>query len=105
MRIELYQIIGFGDSITSGRPYSDIIGGGRQGYGGYEPFLETMLVDARQEAYVYNWGVWRLKRHLMGVNRIDSVLTSQESDFVLIMEGTNDQWFGISATTTAFNLA
>lgn len=99
----IIQIIGFGDSITSGRPYSDIVGGGRQGYGGYEPVLEQLLSDASHEAYVYNWGVGA-ETTPMGVNRIDSVLNSQESDFVLIMEGTNDQWYGISATTTAFNL-
>lgn len=97
------QIIGFGDSITSGRPYSDIIGGGRQGYGGYEPFLETMLADARRKSYVYNWG-YGGETTPVGVNRIDSVLAIQESSFVLIMEGTNDEWFGVSATTTAFNL-
>ncbi len=33
------EIIGFGDSITSGRPYSDIEGRGRNNYGGYQPFL------------------------------------------------------------------
>jgi len=99
----IIQIIGFGDSITSGRPFSDIIGGGRQGYGGYEPFLELMLSDAGMESYVYNWG-YGGETTPTGLNRIDLVLNSQESDYVLIMEGTNDQWFGISAATTAFNL-
>jgi lysophospholipase L1-like esterase len=97
------QIIGFGDSITSGRPYYDIVGGGRQGYGGYEPVLEQLLSDAMRESYVYNWG-YGGEDTRVGVNRIESVLNSQESDYVLIMEGTNDQWYGISVVTTAFNL-
>jgi len=104
---KIIQIIGFGDSITSGRPYSELEGRGREGYGGYEPFLKQMLSDAGHEAYVYNWGVGG-ETTPEGVNRIDSVLSIQESDYVLIMEGTNDQWFyggiGISAATTAFNL-
>jgi lysophospholipase L1-like esterase len=97
------KIIGFGDSITSGRPYSVFVGGGRQGYGGYEPVLEQLLSDAMRESYVYNWG-YGGEDTRVGVNRIESVLNSQESDYVLIMEGTNDQWYGISVVTTAFNL-
>lgn len=98
-----YNIIAFGDSITSGRPYSDIVGGGRQGYGGYEPVLEQLLGDSKKVSYVYNWG-WGGETTPIGVNRIDSVLASQASHYVLIMEGTNDQWFGVPAQTTAFNL-
>ncbi len=97
------QILAFGDSITSGRPYTDIVGGGRRPYGGYEPVLEQLLSDDRREAYVYNWG-YGGETTPTGVNRINSVLSSRKSDYVLIMEGTNDQWFGISANTTAFNL-
>ena len=97
------RIIAFGDSITSGRPYSDLIGGGRQGYGGYEPVLEQLLSKSSRESFVYNWG-WGGETTDRGVNRIDTVLASQNSDYVLIMEGTNDQWFGVSAQTTAFNL-
>ena len=97
------KIIGFGDSITSGRPYSVFVGGGRQGYGGYEPVLEQLLSDAMRESYVYNWG-YGGEDTRVGVNRIESVLNSQESDYVLIMEGTNDQWRGLSADTTAKNL-
>jgi len=98
-----YNIIAFGDSITSGRPYSDLVGSGRQGYGGYEPVLEQLLGDSKKVSYVYNWG-WGGETTPIGVNRIDSVLASQASHYVLIMEGTNDQWFGIPAQTTAFNL-
>lgn len=99
----ILQIIGFGDSITSGRPYSDIIGSGRQGYGGYEPFLEQLYLADGKTVYVYNWG-YGGETTPVGVNRIDSVLNAQVSDYVLIMEGTNDQWYGISHVTTAFNL-
>lgn len=97
------KIIGFGDSITSGRPYSDADGEGREGYGGYEPVLKQLLSDAGKRAYVYNWGVGG-EETTEGVGRIDSVLNSQESDYVLLMEGTNDQWRGVSSATTAFNL-
>jgi lysophospholipase L1-like esterase len=97
------QIIGFGDSITAGRPYSDLVGGGRLNYGGYEPFLVQMLSEDGLEAYVYNWG-YGGETTPVGVNRIGSVLSTQASDYVLIMEGTNDQWYGISEETTAFNL-
>lgn len=100
---KINHIIAFGDSITSGRPYSDLVGGGRQGYGGYEPVLEQLLDDSEKVSYVYNWG-WGGETTPTGVNRIDSVLTNQTSNYVLIMEGTNDQWFGVSAQTTAFNL-
>lgn len=100
---EIKKIIGFGDSITSGRPYSDLIGGGRQGYGGYEPVLEQLFSDSRRTVHTYNWG-WGGETTPTGINRIDSVLRKQESSFVLIMEGTNDQWLGVSARTTAANL-
>jgi len=100
---EFQKIIAFGDSITAGRPYSDLIGAGRQGYGGYEPVLEQLLNDSDIKSYVYNWG-WGGETTDRGVNRIDAVLESQESDYVLIMEGTNDQWYGVSSQTTAFNL-
>lgn len=100
---EFKRIIAFGDSITAGRPYSDLIGAGRQGYGGYGPVLEQLLSDSSIKSYVYNWG-WGGETTDRGVNRIDTVLASQNSDYVLIMEGTNDQWFGVSAQTTAFNL-
>jgi len=98
-----YNIIAFGDSITSGRPYSDLVGSGRQGYGGYEPVLEQLLGDSKKVSNVYNWG-WGGETTPNGVNRIDSVLASQVSNYVIIMEGTNDQWFGVPAQTTAFNL-
>jgi len=97
------RIIGFGDSITAGRPYSDLVGGGRHNYGGYEPPLVQLLDDDGLEAYVYNWGVGG-ETTPEGVNRIDIVLSTQASDYILIMEGTNDQWEGISESTTATNL-
>jgi lysophospholipase L1-like esterase len=97
------QIIGFGDSITAGRPYSELVGGGRPNYGGYEPPLVQLFTDDGFEADVYNWGVGG-ETTPEGVNRIDSVLSTQASDYVLIMEGTNDQWEGISEITTATNL-
>jgi len=100
---DIAHIIGFGDSITSGRPYSDIIGGGRRGYGGYESVLEQLMIEAGLASYVYNWG-YGGETTLKGVNRIDAVLRARKSHYVLIMEGTNDQWYGISADTVAKNL-
>ena len=70
------EITGFGDSITSGRPYSDIIGGGRENYGGYEPFLKQLLNGANVVAYVYNWGFGG-ETTPVGLYRIESVLSAQ----------------------------
>jgi lysophospholipase L1-like esterase len=96
-------IIGFGDSITAGVPFIDGKNGNGLRVGGYEPTLENLMNNAGRAAFVYNHGVGG-ETTPDGVNRLDSVLSSQPSNTVLIMEGTNDHWFGISAQTVAFNI-
>jgi len=95
-------IIGFGDSITTGSPFLRGSGNGRR-LGGYEPKLEKLLNDADNPSIILNYGVGG-EQTPEGVNRIDSVLSSHTARYILIMEGTNDQWRGVSAQTTAFNI-
>jgi lysophospholipase L1-like esterase len=96
-------IIGFGDSITTGSPFLRGSGNGRR-LGGYEPTLEKLLNDAGLSSIVLNYGVGG-EQTPEGVNRIDSVLSGHAARYILIMEGTNDQWRGVSAQTTAFNIS
>lgn len=94
------EIIGFGDSITKGTPYVEGTGGKGRRVGGYEPELEELLNNAGvNEAYVYNWGLGG-ENTLSGALRFSSVLEEHpEADYVLILEGTNDEsQFGVDTT-------
>ncbi len=96
-------VLCFGDSITQGVPYINEHGNGRR-IGGYEPKLENLLNAASRPSVVLNYGVGG-ERTTQGVNRIDGVLSSNNSaNFIQIMEGTNDIGSGISFGTTLFNL-
>lgn len=109
---QLIKILAFGDSITQGlKRDSD---GNESGiiqplYGartsdGYEPELENYFAtQTNHTVYVYNWGHRGEPTH-EGVNRIDSVLDSRAADLILIMEGANDLYDGVSAETTKANL-
>ncbi len=94
-------ILSFGDSITQGYPDITTVGGGRR-VGGYEPTLETLLVDDSRPSQVLNWGVGG-ERTFTGVGRIDSVLSDPTADYILILEGTND-YDEISWEDTIINL-
>ena len=105
-------ILAFGDSITQGykRDSEGNISGitvppnGERTSDGYEPELENAFsMQTNHTVYVYNWG-YSGERTYQGVNRIDSVLDSREADFILIMEGANDLYAGVSAATTKANL-
>jgi len=107
-----YIILAFGDSITQG--YKRTSDGtdygitsppnGARTSDGYEPDLEyDFSSQSDHVAYVYNWG-YGGERTYQGVNRIDSALNSREAHFILIMEGANDLYAGISASTTKANL-
>ena len=107
-----FDILAFGDSITQGkkRDSDGVIYGitlrpnGARTIDGYEPELENdFATQTNHRAYVYNWGYAGESTH-QGVNRIDSVLDSREADFILIMEGANDLYAGVSASTTKANL-
>ena len=107
-----FLILAFGDSITQGykRTSDGTIYGitsppnGARTSDGYEPELENdFATQSNHTAYVYNWG-YGGERTYQGVNRIDSVLTSRDADFILIMEGANDLYAGVSASATKANL-
>ena len=109
---QTYVILAFGDSITQGLKRDSegtiyaIVSppNGERTSDGYEPDLENEFSDhTSHEALVYNWGYWG-ERSYQGVNRIDSVLDSRVADFILIMEGANDLYEGVSAATTKANL-
>lgn len=103
------SMIGFGDSITQGVWMVEEPGDGRR-VGGYEPLLEQLFSSVGRSVAVYNYGVGgestlqALISDEESPRTIDSVLAGHNADYVLIMEGTNDFFFGISPYTTAFNL-
>ena len=83
-------IIAFGDSITYGSGSSS---------GGYPPKLAALTGDD-----VRNYGV-KSETTASGAARIDSPLAGHpDASFILIMEGTNDVYHGISLGSTQHNL-
>lgn len=123
-------LIAFGDSITQGVPYLTAPSNGARN-GGYEPFLEEFFLAIGHEHQVYNWGLAGdttqgaltgasehcevvgedeegnpiVECYPVSVRTVDQALESQGSaDYLLIMEGTNDFFLGISPQTTAINL-
>lgn len=94
------SLIAFGDSITFGR--------GSRSNGpatGYPAYLAGILLYnyQGQEFKMVNKGVPG-ETTAVGLGRIDSVLDRYPSDFILIMEGTNDIFFGVSFNTIQSNL-
>ena len=104
----------FGDSITVGynMAYPSVdLGNGTTTHGRPTIELNSLLNDSRpkRSSIVSNWGdggsnsedgTWRISREL-------EILNSQYSGankFVLIIYGTNDAAFGISTSTTKFNI-
>jgi len=94
------SLIAFGDSITYGRGSSS--NGPATGYPAY---LAGILM------YNYPGQAFKMVNKGNpgettggGLGRIDSVLERYPSDFILIMEGTNDIFFGISFGTIQQNL-
>lgn len=115
-----YDMLAFGDSISQGMIrgyYGSYIAGitspqwgtrytQADGYHGYEPVLESLVSTGSNnldDAYVYNWG-YMGETTFGGVNRISTALASRSADIILLLEGANDPYSGISASTTAFNL-
>ncbi|WP_161629819.1 SGNH/GDSL hydrolase family protein [Desulfogranum japonicum] len=83
-------IIAFGDSITAGRGSST---------GGYPPKLAALTGDN-----VLNYGVGS-ENTAAGSSRIDTPLSENSgASFILIMEGTNDLYYGQSLSSTQYHL-
>jgi len=98
----LTTFAGMGDSITAGSPIaSPSFPGDRAG--GYEPILESLLNGAGRPSQVLNYGV-SAETTAEGVGRIGGVLDDSSPNYVLILEGTNDEQNGISIRSTLFNL-
>lgn len=96
-------IIGYGDSITAGTPYITYYPKGAR-VGGYEPPLEALLADASAPSKVKNYG-YPGELSTDGVNRINGVLNANSgAAYILILEGANDVYTGISSQTTVYNL-
>lgn len=104
---EQYAVNAFGDSLTSGYPYwTGMDGNGclpSSCRGGYREPLQTLLKNAGRDARVENWGR-RADTTSSGLARFDSVLNKSKPRYILLMEGTNELYFG-SAETVRANLA
>ncbi len=123
-------LMAFGDSLTMGLWVQPDAGNGRRTNAGYEPHLEHLFSLAGRSAQVYNWGLGGettlLALHGGDVEicrdietgeplaecyiaqwerTIYSALAGQGSaDYMLLLEGTNDFFAGISPESTATNL-
>jgi lysophospholipase L1-like esterase len=101
LRAEQVVVNAFGDSLTSGYPYwSGMDGNGcvpSSCNGGYEPPLQTMLRAGGREAVVQNWGR-RGDTSSSGLARLDAVLAISNPRYILLMEGTNELYWGRHAT-------
>lgn len=97
-----FEILTIGDSITRGTVYVLGDGNGRE-VGPYQLYLKNYLANEGQPSHVYNWGISG-ETTFGGLSRINYVLNTHAADFILIMEGANDLYSGISSSTTAANL-
>ena len=106
-RAEQIVVNAFGDSITTGYPYwTGTDGNGclpSSCGGGYRAPLQTLLQNDGRNAVVQNWGR-RGDTTVTGLARLDSVLAASNPRYILLMEGTNELYYG-SAQTVRDNLA
>ena len=95
------KIAAFGDSITRGWPYYKDDANGIANSGGYIPGLQSRLNandwGSGSSVTVYNWGHPGEKVYFDGRDRFisPSAILDSNSDYVLVMEGTNDLAIGI----------
>ena len=102
-RGEQFTVSTFGDSLTAGYPYWSGDGNGCvPPCGGYQPPLQTKLRATDRDALVRNYGKGG-EGTGGGVSRIDAVITSSTPRYILLMEGTNELYWG-SAHTVRDNL-
>ena len=103
---EQFIVSAFGDSITTGYPYwTGTDGNGclpSSCGGGYREPLQALLQSSGRNALVQNWGR-RGDTTESGLARIDAVLTASKPRYLLLMEGTNQLYWG-SAQTVRDNL-
>lgn len=98
------DVVTFGDSITQGYPYVTSPGTGTE-RGGYQPPLGDILRGDGIPAVVHNYG-WGGEDTADGIQRFPLVAAQHPGAWLmLIMEGTNDEWGGMSTSTTIFNLS
>jgi lysophospholipase L1-like esterase len=95
-------VIGFGDSVTQGYPYIMEPGDGRR-VGGYQTRLEELIRSDRSTTTVLNYG-YAGEGTKDGLNRLSGVIEKYSGACILLLEGTNDVWYGISHQTTIQNL-
>ncbi len=106
-------IVAFGDSITVGAWENNIKAGNGTRTGGYEPDLEALTDTYNNHYDVLNYGVAGERTmpnpddSRGGAYRLiyDVLPRHPEASYVLIMEGTNDYWGGISKESTIYALA
>jgi lysophospholipase L1-like esterase len=96
---QIFRYMAFGDSITKGRLEFD-----PTGQGGYPGRLDELLSCAPPNCEVINQGKDG-EITAQGVTRIETLLTDEAWDIVLLMEGTNDVFNNISNNTIEANLA
>lgn len=101
---EQFVVDAFGDSITSGHPFWPGMNGNgclpSSCNGGYEPPLQAMLRASGRDALVQNWGK-RGDTSVGGLARIDAVLVASKPRYILLLEGTNELYFGSHYTVKA----
>jgi lysophospholipase L1-like esterase len=83
-------IVAFGDSVTEGK-------------GGVIPYPANLQVIIGDCATVVNSGLGG-ERTSGGVSRIEKVLNNTNPSDILIMEGANDAFWGVSPSSVKFNL-
>ncbi len=100
-------IIAFGDSITVGAWENSAMYGNGLRIGGYEPDLETLFDNKGNHHDVLNYGhageyTMEQPSDKGGFRRlVEDVLPNHpNAKYVLILEGTNDYWTGLSRNTT-----
>lgn len=82
-------VVTFGDSITAGK--------------GAPPYSVHLQNLTGSRATIVNQGVGG-EQTKGGINRVDDVLNIYHPVFILIMEGANDAFWGVSPETVKFNL-
>lgn len=97
-------VVGYGDSITRGFPYTATDQYGARGRN-IGPRLEAYLKSTNGGAawHWHNWGFGRMNS-AQALGNFDLAMSSSRPAWVLIMIGVNDLWDGISGPSTAANI-